>query len=196
MKPNPYEAIPAVITATIDETPLIRTLRMKPDRAVPFRTGQFIELSLPGVGEGPFTPSSSHFFTDTMDVTIMKAGFLTEHLHKVKPGDKVGLRGPFGSAYPLEEFEGQDLLILGGGCGLAPLRSLFLTLLGEIHKYKSITFYAGAKTPADCPYKDTFPEWKKHPRVKLIRAVDVLPPGEAWDGEVGLVTMLLGKLDI
>lgn len=196
MKPNPYEAIPAVITATIDETPLIRTLRMKPDRAVPFRTGQFIELSLPGVGEGPFTPSSSHFFTDTMDVTIMKAGFLTEHLHKVKPGDKVGLRGPFGSAYPLEEFEGKDLLILGGGCGLAPLRSLFLTLLGEVYKYKSITFYAGAKTPADCPYKDAFPEWKQHPRVKLIRAVDVLPPGEAWDGEVGLVTMLLGKLDI
>ena len=58
MKPNPYETIPAVITATIDETPLIRTLRLKPDRPIPFRTGQFIELSLPGVGEGPFTPSS------------------------------------------------------------------------------------------------------------------------------------------
>ena len=196
MKPNPYEAIPAVITATIDETPLIRTLRMKPDRPVPFRTGQFIELSLPGVGEAPFTPSSSHFVSETMDVTVMKAGFLTEHIHRAKPGDRVGLRGPFGSAYPLTEFEGRDLLILGGGCGLAPLRSLFLTLLDEVHRYKSITFYAGAKTPQDCPFKDAFPEWQKHPRVKLVRAVDAVPPGEAWDEEVGLVTMLLGKLDI
>ena len=196
MKPNPYEAIPAVITETIDETPLIRTLRLRPERPLAFRTGQFIELGLPGLGEAPFTPSSSHFISDSLDVTIMKAGFLTDHIHKAKTGDKVGLRGPFGSAYPLEEFENRDLLIVGGGCGLAPLRSLFLTLLDEVHRYKSITFYAGAKTPQDCPYKDAFPEWRKHPKVKLVRAVDVVPPGETWDEEVGVVTVLLAKLDI
>lgn len=196
MKPNPYEAIPAVITETIDETPLIRTLRLKPERPLIFQTGQFIELGLPGLGEAPFTPSSSQFVSDSLDVTIMKAGFLTEHIHKVKPGDPVGLRGPFGSGYPLDAFEGQDLLILGGGCGLAPLRSLFLTLLDEIHRYKSITFYAGSKTPQDCPYKSGFPEWRKHPKVKLIRAVDAVPPGESWDEEVGVVTVLLAKLDI
>ena len=193
---NPYEAVPAVITDTIDETPLIRTLRLKPDRPLPFRTGQFIELSLPGVGEAPFTPSSSHFITDIMDVTIMKAGFVTEHIHRAKPGDRVGLRGPFGSSYPLEEFEGRDLLLLGGGCGLAPLRSLFLTLLDEIGKYKSVTFYAGAKTPQDCPFKDAFAEWCKHPQVKLVRAVDAVPPGETWEEEVCLVTGLLKKLDV
>lgn len=196
MKPNPYEAIPAVITDTIDETPLIRTLRLKPERPLPFRTGQFIELSLPGIGEAPFTPSSSHFVTDFMDVTVMKAGFVTEHIHKAKPGDRVGLRGPFGSVYPLDEFEGNDLLLLGGGCGLAPLRSLFLTLLDEIRKYKSITFFAGAKTPQDCAFKDGFAEWRKHPQVKLVRAVDAVPPGEAWEEEVCLVTKLLEKLDI
>jgi len=196
MKPNPYDAIPAVITETVDETPLIRTLRLKPERPLLFRTGQFIELGLPGLGEAPFTPSSSHFASDGLDVTIMKAGFLTEHIHKAKPGDRVGLRGPFGTAYPLEEFEGRDLLILGGGCGLAPLRSLFLTLLDEVHRYKSITFYAGAKTPQDCPYKDAFPEWRRHPKVKLVRAVDAVPPGETWDEEVGVVTVLLSKLDI
>src|SRR4030042_4576043 len=128
MKPNPYEAIPAVIMDTIDETPLLRTRRLKPERPLPFRTGQFIELSLPGVGEAPFTPSSSHFVTDIMDVTVMKAGFLTEYIHRAKPGDRVGLRGPYGSAYPRPEFEGKDLLLLGGGCGLAPLRPLFLPL--------------------------------------------------------------------
>ena len=194
MKPNPYDVVPAVLTETIDETPLIRTLRLKPERPVTFRTGQFIELSLPGVGEAPFTPSSSHFVTDRMDVTIMKAGFLTEAVHEAKPGDPVGLRGPYGTAYPLDEFEGRDLLLLGGGCGLAPLRSLFLTLLDEIDRYKSVTFFAGAKTPGDCVYRSAFLEWRKHPKVRIVRAVDAVPEGEAWDEEVCLVTKLLDKL--
>jgi NAD(P)H-flavin reductase len=196
MPANPYEVIPAVITDVVEESPIIRTVRLKPERPLPFRTGQFIELSLPGVGEAPFTPSSSHFVTDFMDVTIMRAGFVSEQIHKAKKGDRAGLRGPYGSWYPLEEFAGKDLLILGGGCGLAPLRSLFLTLLDEIDRYKSITFFAGAKSPKECIYKDSFPQWRKHPKVKLVRAVDSVPAGESWDEEVGLVSVLLKKLDV
>jgi NAD(P)H-flavin reductase len=196
MAANPYDVIPAVIMETIDETPLIRTLRLRPERPISFQTGQFIELGLPGIGEAPFTPSSSQFVADSMDVTIMKAGFLTEHIHGAKPGDRVGLRGPYGSAYPRREFEGRDLLLLGGGCGLAPLRSLFLTLLDEIQKYRSITFLAGAKTPGDCPYKESFPVWRNHPKVRLLRAVDAVPADETWAEEVGVVTTLLRKLEI
>jgi len=190
---NPFEVIQATIYEIIQESPLIRTLRIKPERPILFRTGQFIELSLPGIGEGPFTPSSSHFISDTMDVTIMKTGFLTEYVHRAHAGDRVGLRGPFGSCYPLDKFEGKDLLILGGGCGLAPLRSLFLTLLAEVHKYKSITFLAGAKSPKDCIYKDSATEWRKYNNVRFLRAVDVVPPGETWDEAVCLVTKLLEK---
>jgi len=193
---NPYEVIPATIYDIVQESPLIRTLRLRPDRPIRFKTGQFIELSLPGVGEGPFTPSSSHFISDVMDVTVMKAGFLTEHVHKVRAGDRVGLRGPFGSRYPLEKFEGKDLLIVGGGCGLAPLRSLFLTLVDEIQKYKSITFLAGAKTPSDCIYKQAASEWQSVPRVRFLRAVDVVPAGENWGEDVGVVTTLLPKVSI
>ncbi len=193
---NPYEVVPATVYDIAEESPLIRTLRLRPDRPVPFKTGQFIELSLPGIGEGPFTPSSSHFVSDVMDVTIMKAGFVTEHVHKVQVNDRVGLRGPFGSWYPLEKFEGKDLLILGGGCGLAPLRSLFLTLLGEIDRYKSITFLAGAKSPRDCIYKDAATEWRKYPNVRFLRAVDAVPHGETWTEDVALVTKLLEKVDI
>jgi NAD(P)H-flavin reductase len=196
MDQNPYEVIPATIYDVVPESPLIRTLRLKPARPVPFRTGQFIELSIPGIGEGPFTPSSSAFVTDTMDVTIMKAGFVTEYVHRAKPGDRVGIRGPYGSAYPLEKFEGKDLLILGGGVGLAPLRSLFLTLIAEIDRLKSITFLAGAKTPNDFIFKDSFPQWQRIPGVKLFRSVDVIPPTECWDEDVCLVTGLLNKLDI
>jgi len=192
---NPYEVIPAKIVETQQESPLIRTLRLIPEQPIPFKTGQFIELTIPGIGEGPFTPSSSHFENDFLDVTIMKTGFVTEHVHKAKVGEKVGLRGPFGSHYPLEKFYGKDLLILGGGCGLAPLRSLFLTILHDVEKYKSVTFLAGAKTPKDCIYKDEATEWRKHKNVKFIRAVDQVPDGEKWDEDVCLVTKLLEKVD-
>ena len=194
--PNPYEIIPASIYGIIQESPLIRTLRLRPDRPISFKTGQFIELSLPGVGEGPFTPSSSHFVSDVMDVTIMKAGFVTEHVHRARVGDRVGLRGPFGSWYPLEKFEGRDLLIMGGGAGLAPLRSLFLTLIAEVEKYKSITFLAGSKTPSDCIYRDAVSQWRSYPNVRFLRAVDAVPPEETWEEDVCVVTRLLPKITI
>jgi NAD(P)H-flavin reductase len=193
---NPYEVIPATIYEVQQESPLIRTIRLKPEEPIPFQTGQFIELSIPGIGEGPFTPSSSHYESEVMDVTIMKTGFVTEYVHQTRAGDKVGLRGPFGSHYPLDKFEGKDLLILGGGCGLAPLRSLFLTLLHDVERYKSITFLAGAKSPKDCIYKDEVTEWRKYDNVKFIRAVDEVPQGEAWDEDVCLVTKLLEKIDM
>jgi NAD(P)H-flavin reductase len=193
---NPYAVIPAVIYDIVEESPLIRTLRLKPERPMVFRTGQFIELTIPGIGEGPFTPSSSHFVSNELDVTIMKTGFVTEYVHRAKIGEIVGLRGPFGSRYPIEKFVGKDVVILGGGCGLAPLRSLFLTLLHEVEKYRSITFLAGAKSPKDCIYKDEVAGWKKYPNVQFKRAVDVVPEGEKWDEDVGVATILLKQLKI
>jgi len=193
---NPYEVVAAEIYDVIQESPLIRTIRVKPESPIVFQTGQFIELTIPGIGEGPFTPSTSHFVSDAMDITIMKTGFMTDHVHKTKIGDRVGLRGPFGSRYPIENFLGKDVLILGGGCGLAPLRSLFLTLLAESEKYNSITFLAGAKTPQDCIYKDQVTEWRNHSNVKFLRAVDYVPDGEAWDEDVGVVTTLLNNIKI
>jgi len=193
---NPYEVIPAVIYDLIQESPLIRTLKLKPEKPISFKTGQFIELTVPGIGEAPFTPSSSHYVSEEMEVTIMKAGFVTEHVHSLAVGDVVGLRGPYGSRYPLEKFTHKDILILGGGCGLAPLRSLFLTLIHDIDKYNGITFLAGAKTPKDCIYKDFVGQWRDLEKVRYLRAVDEVPPGEEWNEDVCLATTLLQKLDI
>jgi NAD(P)H-flavin reductase len=193
---NPYAVIPATIYDIIQESPLIRTIRLTPREPIHFNTGQFIELTLPGIGEGPFTPSSSHYISEEMDVTIMKAGYVTEYVHKTSIGDTVGLRGPFGSRYPLEKFEGKDILILGGGCGLAPLRSLFLTLIHDIDKYNSITFLAGAKTPRDCIYKGLVDEWRRLDKVNFIRSVDIVPEGEEWNEDVCLVTKLLNKVNM
>lgn len=193
---NPYKAVPATITDIRQESPLIRTLRVQPQEPLPFRTGQFIELTVPGVGEAPFTPSSSHFISAELDITIMKVGYVTDAIHRTNLGDLIGLRGPYGSHYPLDRFAGKDLLILGGGCGLAPLRSLFKTLLHEEEKYNSITFCAGAKTPEDCIYKEEIEEWRSHEKVTLLRAVDKVPAGQEWGEEVCLVTKLLEQVDL
>lgn len=197
MSKNPYSVIPATIYEIIEESPTIRTLRLRPSQPITFRTGQFMELTIPGIGEGPFTPSSSHYIEDVMDITIMKAGFVTEHVHKTKVGDVVGLRGPYGTCYPLDKFKGRDVLIMGGGVGLAPTRSLFLTLLHDLDDYRSVTFLCGARTPADMIYKYQIAEWRSYgPKVKVLRSVDRVPDGESWDEEVCLVTKLLNKIDI
>jgi len=195
-KTNPYHVIPATVYEIIEESPTIRTLRLKPDNPIRFATGQFVELSVPNIGEGPFTPSSSHNITEEMDITIMKTGFVTEYIHKVKVGDRLGIRGPYGKGYPLDKFRGRDVLIMGGGVGMAPTRSLFLTLLDEIDQYKSITFLAGARTPKDMIYKEHVDNWRKIDKVNFIRGVDRVPEGESWNEEVCLITKLLDKIEI
>ena len=170
---NPYQPIPATILSTADETPNIRTFVLKPEQEVPFRAGQFVELTVPGYGEAPFTPSSSHFKRDTFEMTIMNVGRATGALFGLKPGDEVGARGPFGTPYPLEKFEGKDIYIVGGGVGLAPLRALFLALIHEPAKYGRIFLRYGARTPNDIVYRHLLPEWEKIPRVNIDLSVDV-----------------------
>jgi len=93
---NPYRPIRAEITEVISETPTIKTIRIVPEEPITFETGQFIELTIPGIGEAPFTPSSRPTMKDIMEITIMNVGKVTEKVHELKNGDIVGVRGPFG----------------------------------------------------------------------------------------------------
>ncbi|MCM8786576.1 MAG: FAD/NAD(P)-binding protein [Candidatus Omnitrophica bacterium] len=180
------------IEKIIQETPTIKTFTFKSDGSFSFKTGQFVELTYPGIGEAPFTPSSNPFNKEYFEVTIMKVGRVTELFHNAKEGDTLGLRGPYGNGYPLEEFEGKDILIVGGGVGLAPLRSLIFALLEEIDKYNKILIRYGARTPKDIVYKDYLKEWAKIKKVDLVVTVDVPQPD--WDGNVGVVTTILKDL--
>ena len=128
---NPYQPIEGKVVEIIEETQNIKTFVIIPKKEISFKTGQFMELTYPGVGEAPFTPSSSPFVEDKLEFTIMKTGGVTTLLHEAKPGLAVGLRGPFGKGYPVEQFQGKEVLIVGGGVGLAPLRSLLFTLLAQ-----------------------------------------------------------------
>ena len=192
---SPYKPIPAKLLQVIAETSNIKTFVLKPESPFGFATGQFIELSIPGEGEAPFTPSSSPFNTETIDVTIMLAGSLTEKLHNLKGGETLGIRGPYGKGYPVESFYGKEVLILGGGVGMAPLRSFLLTLLAQKERFKKITLCYGSRTPEDVVYKYLFPKWKNTAGLEVLRSVDKCPTG-IWDETVGLVTCLLDKVRI
>lgn len=191
---NLYLPIETKIEKIISETPDIKTFVLKPKENFQFATGQFIELGIHGIGEAPFTPSSSPYEKQKIEVTIMKTGFITEKLHEMTEGEPLGIRGPYGKGYPIEEFYNKEILILGGGVGLAPLRSLLLTLLHKLGEFKRLILCYGAKTPEDIVYKQLFPEWGKIKKLEIFRSVD--KADKTWKETEGLVTVLLNKFKV
>lgn len=191
---NPYSPIQAQIEEVIKETPTNKTFVIRPETPIRFKAGQFMQLTVPGVGEAPFTPSSSPAVTEKMEITILKTGTVTDALHTMNAGDMVGLRGPFGKGYPLDKFENKEVLLVGGGVGLAPLRSLILAMFENMDKYKRLSIKYGAKMPEELLYSTSFDDWSKKPKTDLTVTIDVPAPG--WTGKVGLVTTLLDDVDM
>ncbi len=194
MPNNPYRPIEAEVLEITPETPTIKTIRLKPKEKINFATGQFIELTIPGLGEAPFTPSSRPAVKDIMEVTVMKVGKVTEKIHQLEKGDIVGLRGPFGQGYPLDEFKGKEILVVGGGCGFAPLRSLMYSLFDMRQDIKKLLFRGGCKTSQELVYRSETKEWAKRDDLDLRLTVDV--GGSDWKGNVGLVTTILDDVDM
>ncbi len=191
-KNNPYRPIETEVLDVITETPTIKTVKMIPKEEISFKTGQFVELTIPGVGETPFTPSSRPWIKDKMEVTVMQVGKVTERIHQLKKGDTVGVRGPYGNGYPLEEFLGKELLVVGGGCGFAPLRSLMYEFFERSKEFKKLFFRGGCKTPKDFLFKKETAEWAKRNDIDVVLTVDTLEGGDGeWKGKVGLVTTVL-----
>lgn len=195
MNDNIYAPINAQIEEIIEETPNIKTFVLRPEEPLYFKTGQFAELTVFGVGEAPFTPSSAPHILEKIDFTIMNVGRVTSALHELKAKSSLGLRGPYGFGYPLKNFEGKEILIVGGGVGLAPLRSLLFSLFKDIDKYKKVILKYGARTPNDIVYKNSLKDWSKLKKVEVELSVDKAE-GHHWSGKVGLVTTLLEKLHI
>lgn len=191
---SPYQPIPVTLEKVAEETSNIKTFWLRPEKPVPFRTGQFVELSVPGLGEAPFTPSSSPADAEKMELTIMKAGTVTERLHTLQAGAKLGVRGPYGKGYPMEDLYGKELLILGGGVGLAPLRSLLYQVLQDIDKFPRVILLYGAKSPADLVYPAQLDQWSKRDKLQVLVTVDAANNG--WTGHVGVVTTLLPKVKL
>lgn len=198
MDKNIYKPIKCEVIENIKESPTINTIVLKPEVPFSFKAGQFASFTVPGIGEAPFTPSSSPFDKEKVEFTVMRVGKVTEKIHQLKKGDIVGIRGPYGKPYPLEKFKGKEILLVGGGVGLAPLRALFLALVETYKDYKKIVFCCGARTPEDYIYKDKiFDEWQKLcERIPLSFRITVDKKDENWKYMEGVVTCTLDNLDI
>jgi NAD(P)H-flavin reductase len=194
MNGNLYKPLKSELIKIIDESPLIKTFVLVPEEEFSFRTGQFIEVTIDGLGEAPFTPSSSPLQKSQLEITVMKTGYVTENMHAMQPGDKMGIRGPFGRGYPMEKFFDKEILILGGGCGFAPIRSLLYSLIAVSDKLRKVTLLYGSKTPEDCIYKPYIQELRDTPKFEVLRSVD--QANEDWTESVGVVTVLLDDVNM
>jgi len=159
------------------------------------KPGQFIQVSLFGIGEAPISISSSPSRSNgTFEICIRRAGDLTNALHRLKPGDSIGVRGPFGHGFSVERFYGKDLLFAPGGLGLAPLRSLINQVLDECSKFGKVTILYGAKNPSELLFTDELREWGERQDVELHVTVD--HPDEHWTGNSGVITTLFPKIQV
>jgi len=199
MSTHLYEPDLARITRVIDETPDVKTFSLdwvESEARSGFRPlpGQFVEVSVLGVGEVPIGISSSYDREGEFDVTIRSVGSVTRRIHQNGPGDLVGIRGPLGNSFPFELARGRTPLFVAGGIGLPPLRSLIHYLLARPQEFPRLTILYGARTPSDMVYKDELERWRSNPAVDLHVTVDVGDAG--WKGKVGLVTELFQDLTL
>ena len=119
---------------------------------------------------------------------------LTDRLHECQAGQMLGVRGPFGKGYPVDELDGMEVLVVGGGVGLAPLRALIYALLGRLDKLKRVSIKYGARCTAELLYAQQYQAWSRQEKVDVTCTIDVPEPG--WDGNVGVVTTLLKGMDV
>ncbi len=157
--------------------------------------GQFIQVSLFGIGEAPISISSSPSRSNgKFEICVRRVGDLTNALHRLEPGDTIGLRGPFGHGFPIRRFFGKDILFAPGGLGLAPLRSLINQVLDERNKFGNVTILYGAKNPAELLFVDELQKWDDRKDIELHVTVD--QPDEHWTGNSGVITTLFPKIRV
>lgn len=159
-----------------------------------FAAGQINMLYLFGLGEVPISVSSDPVATDRLAHTVRVAGSVTSGFPRLRVGDEVGLRGPFGRPWPVERARGGDLVVVAGGLGLAPLRSAVYVALRERDAFRRVVVLVGARTPDDVVYRTELEAWTDRPDVEVHLTVD--RADSPWPHRVGLVTTLLGDADL
>ena len=200
---NPYLPIPVTIDKiTIEnEARDLKTFRLRfqndEDAAgFQYECGQFAMLSVAGAGESPIGIASSPLDTGYLEFTVKRyaTGVVTTALHNFEEGASLGVRGPYGNAYPLAEMEGNNVVIVSGGFAFTTLRSTIRMLLHETKRdrFKKITVIYGARSPGELLYKDELAEWEKRDDIETVITVD--KGDEAWNGREGFVPTVLKEV--
>jgi sulfhydrogenase subunit gamma (sulfur reductase) len=157
-----------------------------------YKPGQFAFVSAFGVGEAPFGIASTPGRGSLVEFAVQRLGGVTTELHELGDGDILGVRGPLGNWFPMEAFKGKDILVLGGGIGGAPLRPVLQTILDNREDYGKLTILWAARRPDLLIFREEYATWRAAADTELYLTVD--EADEAWDGEVGLITQLLEKI--
>jgi NAD(P)H-flavin reductase len=156
--------------------------------------GQFVVLSRLGIGEAPFSISSSPTKLRSFELVIRNVGKLTQALHNLDVGDEVGIRGPFGKGFPIHILEGSDLLFIAGGIGIVPLRSLIHYAIDNRRDFGKVTILLGCNSPKNMLFSDEFNNWSKRMDLNFECTVDRADPD--WKGNVGLITSLIPGISL
>jgi len=151
--------------------------------------GQFVMVSIPGVGEAPISVSSSPTKRSSFELVARKVGRVTAAMHALEAGDMLGIRGPYGRGFPVQILEGNDLLFVAGGLGIVPLRSLINFVIDNRRDFGKVTILLGCKTPKDMLFGDEVAEWGQRLDVNFNCTVDKGDPD--WKGNIGLITSLI-----
>jgi len=157
-----------------------------------YHPGQFAFVSAFGVGEAPFGIASTPARSGILEFAIQRLGTVTTELHRLGQGDVVGIRGPMGNCFPMHDFAGKNIILLGGGIGGAPLRPVIHTILDNRKDYGHFTILWAARHPSLLIFTDEYEEWRSSPDCELHLTVD--HPDQTWDHNVGLITELLAKV--
>lgn len=189
MVPRPFRLV-SKTPETADTFTLI--LEDESGEGTTFRPGQFMMIYVFGVGEVPISVAGNPHIGHALVHTVRAVGAVTNALCELRPGDVVGVRGPFGTNWPLDEAVDRDLLIIAGGIGLAPLRPAVIEALNRRDEYRSLSLIYGARTPADLLYRDDLLGWESTPAMNVEVTVDRAPSD--WWGDVGLVTKMLPRV--
>jgi len=156
--------------------------------------GQFVEVSLFGIGEAPISVTSAPSNDGRFELCVREVGMLTAVMHGMKVGDKIGIRGPFGQGFDVESYKGKDILIVGGGIGIVPLRSLINYVIDHREDYGRLIILYGAKTPDELLYADELKMWAEDPSIEYHVTVDI--GSDSWQGNVGVITTLIPPLQL
>lgn len=179
------------ISEIIRETPDTKTFILA-DNAIKYMPGQFFMVGIFGTGESPVSISGT--VSGKITLTIKRVGALTGVIHKLKKGDYLSIRGPFGNGFPIASLKQRNVLIIAGGLGIAPLRPVVNYILDNRGDFKNVSVLYGARTSEDILFKKDIKLWKQKDDMNFLLSVDI--GGSGWKGNVGVVTTLLRKITL
>jgi len=189
-----YLPEPATITKRrmLNGTELYLHLELDSGQEMDYMPGQFVEVSLAGIGEAPISISSTPT-QKGLELVIRNVGTLTKAIHKLEVGQKLGIRGPYGSTYPVEQAKGKDLVFICGGIGLVPQRSFIRYVLDNRKDYGKLTVLIGTKCYDFRLFREEIALWMERKDMTVMETID--EAHDCWDGDVGVVTTLIPKIE-